>query len=443
MAASEMVTELQKKKPEKDIAQHLSEYKPKEHLIHDETHRPKKRIKTDAGVMFKDVARLALPLQKIIVRRAAAFLIGEGINHVSSPENDSEAELKETVQDIWRDAKMDFRTREIARILFSETEVAELWYFMERLEDGKKKTRLRMKVLSNSKGDKLYPHFDEYGDMDAFGRGYKIGNEEFVDVYTADVIYKLSRSATGWDITEQIPNSLKKIPVVYYSQDEPEWADVQDLIQRYEALISNFADSNDYFGSPMVKVKGEVKGFADKGESGKVITLGENADASYLTWDQAPEAIKLEKDTLQELIFSLTQTPDISFTQMKGLGTVSGIALRLMFIDALLKSQLHQETFSEGVQRSINIIKAGAAILEPKLTEAAKVLDITPEFTFYLPENDSELVDTLVRALGGGKAIMSRKTALKYNPFVEDAESEEADIKEDESGNFGTIFEGI
>lgn len=49
--------------------------------------------------------------------------------------------------------------------------------------------------------------------------------------------------------------------------------------------------------------------------------------------------MKLEIDTLLRMIYTITQTPDISFDTVKGIGAVSGVALKLLFMDAHLKVQ--------------------------------------------------------------------------------------------------------
>ena len=428
------------------IKENLSQYNPDGHKIKDKTSRPDKTVTTDKGTRSVSVSRLALPFQKIIVDRAAAFLIGEGIELLASPDTDQEMLLMDMISRTWHDTKADYKTRQLARIWMSEQEVAELWYFDEKniwKDLGfEGKTRFRMQTLAASLGDSLYPYFDEYGKMKAFGRGYELDKKEYMEIYTESE--KVTYLNDGdWIEQDRKPNLLKKIPVVYYYRDTTEWQDVQDLIERFELMISNFADSNDYFASPMVKIKGNVTGFAEKGEQGKLITMEENADASYLTWDQAPAAIQLEKDTLQELIFAMTQTPDISFKQMKGLGNISGVALELMFLDAKLKTFKHQEEFGEGIQRRINLIRKAMTLINTSVEQAGN-LHIEPKFNFYMPNNEQELVNMLTTA-SGGRAIMSRKTAVGLNPFVLDPEKEMEAIADEDAAQFGNIFpeEGI
>ncbi len=441
---NDLITEVRSKKQSIDHHKYANQYDPEKHNVHDLVLRPKKQVSTtDGGLKSVDVSRLSIPFQQIIVDRAAAFLIGEGIKRISQPENENEQLLVDMIDKTWFDNKLDYQTREMARRWMSETEVAELWYFKEKdawqgfkLGSGGKFV-MRMQILAPSEGDGLYPYFDQHGDMTAFGRSYRVNKIEHFDLYTEKIVRKYKKEIV-WTHEEE-KNLLEKIPVIYYSRAYPEWHHVQHLIERFETMLSNFADSNDYFASPMVKIRGVVTGFADKGEQGKVLIMEENADASYLTWDQAPEAIKLEKETLQELIFSMTQTPDISFQQMKGIGTVSGVALKLMFLDADLKAKKHTEQFGEGVQRRINLLKKGMSIIHTGV-EAAQNLQVEPEFVFYLPANDQELINMLVTA-AGSKAIMSQKTAVSMNPFVLNTDKEMEEIKEDEAGQFGNIFD--
>lgn len=409
-----------------DFEAYRKQFDPKQHAIHDGAKRPNKIKKTEQGAQQVPVSRLSVPLQKIVVSRASAFLIGEGITLKASANDDTQKQHLQLIKDTWHDNKLDYKTRQMARTWMSETEVAEYWFI--------KDDQIRMGIWANSYGDVLYPYFDEYGDMIAFGRGYQVGGRDFLDVYTAERIIIYAKY-TNWEVDRDEANPWGKIPVVYYNREYPEWHDVQEMIERLETLISNFADTNDYFASPIVKIRGRVSGFADKGESGKMITMEENADASYLTWDQAPEAIRLEKETLLELIYAMTQTPDISFEKMKGIGNITGIALRLMFMDAKLKSLQHQEEFGEGLQRRINLIKKGLSVVHGREVEIA----VEPQFNFYMPENQKELVDTLVAATGN-RAILSRDTALLNNPFVVDAEAEKDRIEDDDAGEFGNII---
>lgn len=431
-----------------DIANLQKQYEPTTHDITDKTKRPDKIVTTDQSTSTVLVARLPVAFQKVIVKRAAAFLCGNPIELVATPATDLDKALLAALKKTWEDNKLDYDSKALASLMMKETEVAELWY-TEQVDpiywigtpmEGSG-FRLRMKIIANEKGDGLYPVFNAAGDMIAFGRSYIINvadkKEEHFDLYTDTQIILGIKGDSGW-ATTSLANPIGKIPVIYYSQPQVEWSDVQELINRFEVAISNHADTVDYFGSPMVKVKGTVKGFAKKGEQGKVLELEDGADADYLSWDQSPESVKLELNTLRSLIFDLTDTPDISIEQMKALGTYSGIALKMLFLGAHLKAADKEETFGKSIQRRINYLKSALAIINLKLQPSVP-LAIKPKFEYYLPKNDTEKIDMLATATGN-KPIVSRKTAVALNPLVQDPETEMANLEEEDSAGLDTQF---
>jgi SPP1 family phage portal protein len=395
-------------------------------------------VQDDNGTRSEKVARIPISMQKKIVQLAAAFLCGRPIKVKSQTSGASEENMLKVIKLVWSKNKLDYLNQTIARHLFSETEVAELWYteaadqdYWKGTPNEKAKFRLRMKIICHSKGDKLYPVFNSFGDMIAFGRGYYVKvdgtNEEHFDLYTDQTIYLGKKSANGIEFTKQ-ENVIGKIPVIYYNQEAPEWNDVQELIERLETLASNHADTNDYFGSPVLAVAGKVEGLSKKGESGKVFEMTNGSTANYLSWDQSPKSVELEYNNLFRLIFELTDTPNISFEAMKGLGTFSGIALKMLFLGAHLKASSHAENFGMGVQRRINYIKESIGKLNIQDFASTVALDVTPEFEYYLPKDETELINLLTTATGG-KAVMSQETAVAQNDLIEDKEKEMELIK--------------
>ena len=226
---------------------------------------------------------------------------------------------------------------------------------------------------------------------------------------------------------------------MYHSQPQPEWADVETLIDRQETNISNHADMNDYFGSPILAVTGKVLGFAQKGESGKILELEHDAKANYLALASKPESIKMEQENIERLIYTMSQTPDISFEQMKtNLGNISGVALRLMFLDAHMAVKMKEEIYGIGLQRRLNLLKACVGtVIDTSLSQAAKAVQLKPIITPYLPANDTELIDNLTVARTGG--IISTETAIEQNPLVPDSDAELVRIQKDKTEELAGI----
>ena len=204
--------------------------------------------------------------------------------------------------------------------------------------------------------------------------------------------------------------------------------------------MSNFADTNDYHAAPKIFVTGNVIGFAQKGESGAIIEGSDGATAQYLAWQYAPEAVKLEITTLLNMVYTITQTPDISFESLRGIGAVSGVALKLMFMDAHLKVYDKLEIFDDFLQRRVNLLKEFTAKMNIGLAKELN-LAITPEVTPFIIGDDKAMVEMLNIA-NGGKPLISLKTGIELSGLVDDTDAELKAIQDEQAEENKTdIFE--
>ena len=429
------------------------------HDIHDPAKRPDKRVRADAeenGLQgYNDgqetarfvevpVARTALAIQRLIVNRAVAFLFGNPPTLSAEPrEGTEEQEVLNSIQRVLQMAKAKTINRQAARAVFEYTEAAEYWYITKQDESTnaygfESPFKLKCTIFSPAKGDTLYPYFDSEGDLIAFSREFELEQGagkpslHYFETYTDSATYRWANTDGKWTLVEGYPkaNPIGKIPVVYACQPAPEWVDVQGLIDRLETLLSNFADTNDYHASPKIFVTGDIHGWSKKGESGAVIEGSDGATAQYLSWAQAPESVKLEIETLLRMIYTITQTPDVSFDSVKGLN-LSGTALRLLFMDAHLKVQDKAETFEAYLQRRVSIIQAYLARMNAKDTafaEACRTLVTEPIINPYMIEDDTSKIANLMAATGQ-KPIASQKTAVQRLGWCKDPDAELAEIE--------------
>jgi len=426
----------------------VKQWNTKDHaIVTDKILRPDK---FDADNKQVRIARIPIPFQKLIVKRAASFLCGIPIEIDCKVENESiEEKLLQVIKKSWDDNKLDYKSKALARLMMSETEAAELWFLVDADKnywrgtpnEGKVnvKLRLRTKTLANKYGDTLYPVFDQMGDLIAFARGYVIVSVkdkiEHIDIYTDTKRYLLTQDKESWNIVvEDEPSG--KIPIIYYQQEDVEWVDVQWLIDRIEMLLSKLADTNDYFAHPVLAIEGEsveAVEWVSKDENGKAVLLKNGAKASYLVYTVTPESIKTELEELRSHIMTQTQTPDTSFDSVKGLGTYSGIALKMIFSDAHMKASEHEEVFGEGIQRRLNFLKAANIIINTEYEKA--VLTLKPRFTYYLPKDLVEETNMLLAAMGSDKPLISQDTAVERSSLIDDkkGEKERLQVEKDDA----------
>lgn len=461
--------------------QALKELDPLQHDVFDESKRKRKPVKKPTGVKDKDgkeimtttmedVNRIAIPFQELIVKRRVAFMnVGElelrakPKTNVGSDVWTDEEKLFEIVKKIREDNKMQYRETDVAKRMLTELQVAKLWYtddvdagYWGDLAPTSKKS-VRCKILSPALGDKLYPVFDGYGKMVYFARSFKskpnlldaedmeavadVKEKEVLEVYSKDKIWTFEQEAGVWIPKNEEPHTFGKIPVIYYQKDNAPWANVQPIINRIEEVLSNFADTTDYNGSPILVGVGKITGMAERGERGKTFMMETGASLQYVTWDQAPEAIKLELETLVNLVYTCTQTPDISTKGMAELAIESGVAFDRVFIDAHLAAKDEiAGGYGECTQREINLLKAIAVNV---INTGLKKVNL--EIGFNIPLfriNDArETVDTVSTAYMGG--LISQETAVGLSGLTDDAGEEYERIKKenDTLGNEVEEFE--
>lgn len=440
--------------PAPNVKKLSSQYNPDGHKINDRIYRPDKAIKEERTIIVggekktekitvrtEEVNRAVIALQKKIVSTAVSFLFANPVT-LSTSRDKKSTEILKILDLIFTKNKINSFNRRLARAVFSYKEAAEYWYPVTLSNPGNEygfesKHKLRSVIWSPGKGDELYPLFDEHGDMIAFSRQYYTDDEQgkehaYFDTYTAAYFLHYEKAGGGqWEqIGEVIKNPIGKIPVVYVSQEQSEWEDVQPLIERLEKALSNAGDTNDYHSSPKIFVNGRVKGWSKKGESGAVIEGEKDTKAEYLSWDHAPEGVKFEFDVLLRLIYSLTQTPDISFESVKGLGNISGIALKLLFMDAHLKCYDKIETFEDVVIRRLSIVRSYIGVMNNGLKKSVEEVNIKPKFTPFMIDDKKEWVETLVSA-NGGRPVVSQKRSVELADMSNDPEEDYKQILEE------------
>ncbi|WP_313636251.1 phage portal protein [Empedobacter sp.] len=408
----------QDKDKTKIIEKAKKELDPKQHdIMNPILRRPKNKDEKDKN---KDVISIALAYQKWIVRKEKAMIFGNQPILRANPNDETEKAVLKAIERILHDIKEPSFNRKLAESIGSFTEGGELWYLKEGEEHDsygfKTKMKIKAMLLSLKNSSQLYPCKDDFDDMICFSRNYikKIeGKEvEYFEVYTQNFTY-LFENFKEWELVDGYPKKqvLEKIPAVFGEQENVSWYDVQDLIERIEVLVSDHGEVNDRNAYPILKVIGKLKNYLNKGPGGGV-ELTEGSDLEYLTWNQATDSIKLEIDNLVKNIQLFSQTPNISFDEVKSLGALSGTALKMLFLDAHLKVMEKREIYDEYLQRRINIIKRILATLNPAWKSAIDNLVIEPEIVPFMVENEKEQVE-IALLKNGNKPLESHEKSVK------------------------------
>lgn len=402
---------------------------------------------------YVDPVRIPIPLQNRIVTTATAFEVGEPVTLVPtvSDKEDNKNNLTAEIERLMKVNRLDSKLQKAIMLQKAETQCALLFYIEDlepdnlfnRLLGANKNKEIKSKLLENKNG-RMAPYFDAFGDMKAFTWQFetKENNKSVQNtwIYTDKLLYKFNNKDGNMTLEagKAQPHGFSKIPIVYFSQDKPEWYIAEAMIDRLEVAMSKLGASNDYSGHPILMLYGEVQGAPDKDEDGKAFRFEMSkdedsgkpihGDAKFLTHDGAPEAVELELDRLEKYIYSLTSTPDISFENIKGLGAISGIAIKLMFLDALMKAKLNEGDNRTAVERMLNVMISG--IVTTTITSLKKEAANTyfeVQFNSILPDDLKSSVETYSLAVQSG--IISVETAVADLDMTPDQEKELENIK--------------
>ena len=365
-----------------------------------------------------DPNRIAIPLEQDIVNIQTAFTVGEEPLMECTPEEEEKG-LFEALKGVLRKNKIKYQNKRIVRSWLAEQECAEYWYtvtddsfwskFLRKVGinmNVKPNKKLKSVLWSPFRGDKLYPFYDETGDLVAFSREYERkdidNNTELVFMtITARKVYtwKMAADSSEWQETSFI-HGFNKLPVLYCYRSESYCNKIKTIRIRLEKLLSNYADCIDYHFFPILKLFGDVNGVSGDFKNRIVQLTGEGADAQYLTWNQASETVKLELDSLVEKAYSMTNTPRVMPENLHGLGTsFSGVSFKYMFMGAHLSVENHAEVIGEFMQRRVNFLVSAIGSVNTAFSKAAETIDIDVTIQPYMIDSVDDKLNSAIKAV--------------------------------------------
>lgn len=332
-----------------------------------------------------------------------------------------------------RSLRFDTVMRQAKRTAGAETEAAILFHLYR---DSQGAPAVKPVVLSHSEGYTLRPLFDQYGTLIAFGYGYSLkegGNTvEHFDIETPEVIYRARKMNVGWEVSEML-NPTGKINVVYIRQNKA-WDGVQQRINREEKMDSVIADTNNYFGDPIALATADaLSSLPDPDTKGNIIRINnKDGDFKYINPPTASDLQANEKRDLNSSILFDTFTPDMSFEAMKGMGTLSGEAMRRAMALGYMKRDNLREIYDVAVDRAKNIILAiMSRVTHIGLADRLSQLEIEHEFSEPFNEDATVKWAAIGKAYNDG--IISLDQAVRMIGVTDNPEVEIQRIKDEKT----------
>ena len=388
-----------------------------------------------------DPNRIALPIEQDIVNIQTAFTVGTEPVLDCQPD-ESEENLLSALKQVFKKNKLKYQNKKVVRAWLAEQDVAEVkddgfWAKLKRkvaeiFGSSRPEYRLKSVLWSPFRGDKLYPFFDDMGNLVALSREYKRKDLDDMEItcfmtITQDMVYQWELT-NGWQETGSFRHGFKKMPFVYMYRPEAYCEKIKTLRIRLEKLLSNYADCIDYHFFPILMLFGDVNQLSGELKNRIVQLTGQGANAQYLTWNQVPETVKFEVETLLSQIYGLTNTPRISFDSLKGAGNaVSGVAFDYVFMSTHLNVENLNETVGEFMQRRVNFLVSALGTINTSLEAASETIDVDVQMQPYRLENIADKIDTAIKAKNG--EIWSQEHAITFVGNVDNVLEEMEQIK--------------
>ena len=446
---------------------------PERHRVNDKKFR--KNMKTlvkdgyidDKGKEFppefeeEEVARISLPIEQDITNIHVAFTVGNEPELKSESDKKDELDVLRILKRICKNNKLRYVNKREVRAWLSQQEVCEYWY---RVEDngfwrriwGKitsltgikvmARYKLRMQVWTPFNGDTLYPIFSENGeDYLGIGREYEVRQKDgamkkYFMLVTDEQVYQVEvGNEADWTYSEGYPfkHGFSKNPTIYRYRPESLCKNIAGARESLETLTSDYSDAIKMNFFPKLILEGDLaNGGAENIGKSHLLKITSGGKAYYLDWHQTSDMVKTQMDNLLLRCYSLTNTPLISFDQLKGSGTFpSGTSFEYMFMATLFAVDRHWEDMGEFFQRRVNFLVAAIGDLIPSAKPASETLEVEVIQKPYRIEDLSKRITDASAGVNGG--VMSRKEGVMLvgvaDEFTDELEEIEKDMKKKQS----------
>lgn len=409
----------------------VREYDPTKHPVMDRAKYPDISL---GGGKVDYVTRITYDLQSLAVKRMTELCFGIPVKRIYKPdENDKkQQEVAKYMEAIFQRNRIDAVNIDRGRRLFASCETMTLWYSVEdrnKLYGFDSPIKLRCQTYSPMQGDRLFPLFDETGDLVALSVEYrrKSVNKQvtFFDCYTADRHIRWSTTNNGWAVDVDERHNIGKIPGIYISRPTPIWEDTSRIVEEMEWSMSRNGNYLRKNSKPLFAVfADETIAFGqekpENEEARSVLQFPAGSNANYITWSQAIDNLKFYISELRQSFFTQLQLPDWSYESMKA-NPMSGESRKQLFIDAQLKVKDESGRWLEAFDREVNVVKAFLKQALSGYDDAIDSLQVEVEITPYTITDEADTIRNLVTA-NGGKPLISQRQGVAQLGWSDDVD---------------------
>lgn len=429
-------------------------------IKNDPTLRPQEKSSENGQ---RDVpAKISYPAEKIAVRRMSQMAFSIPVKRVYSTTNENEKAFADAIEKVYDAVRIDGVNMKRMKAYFASCEMATVWYVTD--DGGEKhekygfptsaKIRCRSYSPMPSKMSQIYqadiyPLFDDTGDLIALSFKYtvNISGKDIVkfDSFTARKAYYWTNGEDGWTLEEK-EVVIGKIQAAYIGRPGAIYDGIQDFRNEIEFSNSRNSDVIKKNSSPIIVVSGDVVGTPPaNGRGREAYQLKSGGSVSLLNPAMSSDQVKLHIGTQKEFISEVTQMPDLSMENIKGLGQMSGEARKTLLTDAHLKVGEESHDLVWFFDREFSVVKSILATLHPAWNPLVSKLTCKHIITPFIQNDQTSQTDRLAKRVDS--RLLSRRSAIEQFDDVADVDEEIKRIEDETMADLAAqrsvdVFEG-
>jgi SPP1 family phage portal protein len=240
-----------------------------------------------------------------------------------------------------------------------------------------------------------------------------------------------NKGVSGYTFVERKSHIYGRIPITTMYNNEERMSDlerVKTLVDDYDKVLSDVSNEFEAFRNAYLMLKNMIVNgdSIQKLKEEGILEVMENGDAKFITKQIQTEALENHLDRLEKNIYKFSQVPDLSDENFAG--NLSGVAIRFKLFGLETKCIIKERKMERAIRELFRILVAPLRVLTGKEPDA---INLTIEFTRNVPNNITEIVDTVTKLDGK----VDKETLLALLPFIDNPsevlEKLEQDIKKE------------
>jgi SPP1 family phage portal protein len=238
----------------------------------------------------------------------------------------------------------------------------------------------------------------------------------YVEVYSDVSIrfYKVVDDVLS--ITDEREHYFGQVPIICYQNNTEFMGDFEkiiDLIDAYDKAISDTANNLEYFADAYLVLSNLDMNEEDitTMKERRVMILGENGKAEWLTKSAQNMEIEAFKDRLREDIHMLSSIPSINDDSFGNATSGEALKYKLFALENFVS--IKERHFEKGIEQRLKLI---TKILNIKGTGQFTHTDVVMSFSRNIPANLAQVTDMIAKLQG----IVSNETLISLLPFIDD-----------------------